>query len=117
MGKHQRIVISDPTTKKDPVKPAFYLTPTQEDTINIHYTPLDSDGEMYYHGSLASSDTQDIDTCISLVVSAMQGKITDKDTFAIDMSTIGLEKKVTKKDREPADVVKKEKKKSKKVSV
>jgi len=84
------------------------LTPTADDKLNIHYSPLDSDGEFYYYGSLDSSDAESIDSCISLVVSAMQGKVTDMDAFATDLSAIGLEKKVTKKDKEPGDIEKKD---------
>lgn len=59
---------------------------------------------MYYHGSLDISDTKNLDACISLVVSAMQGESTDMDAFTKDMSELGLEKKITKKSDEPADV-------------
>lgn len=110
-GAFHRIVISDPAQKEDPKKPTFYLTPTKDDKLNIHYSPLDSHGEVYYHGSLDISDTENIDACLSLVLSVMQGEVTDMDTFATDLAALGLEKKVTKKDAEPADIVKKNKKK------
>lgn len=114
VGQYKRVVILDPSKKENPVKPTFYLTPTKDDMLNIHYTPLDSDGEVYYHGSLKVSDTKNIDACVSLVISAMQGEVTDMDAFTTNLAALGLEKKVTKKDEEPADVTKENTNKKKK---